>query len=125
MQENSPDPALWDKVVRMIQVAFCRGHLEEKYTWKTVVLTPKGNGDSRGIGFVEVLWKTVTGILNCCLMSAIQFQNKLRGYQAGRGTRTASLESKPLQQLMETMKEVLYEIFLDMNKAYDTLDHDL
>ena len=39
--------------------------LDEESTWKMVVLIPKGNGrDFRGIGLVEVLWKTTMGLLN-------------------------------------------------------------
>ena len=34
----------------------------------------------------------------------------------------ASLEAKLLQQLMEMREEVLYEIFLDLHKAYEDLD---
>ena len=42
----------------------------------------------------------------------------------GRGTGTVSLESKLLQQLMVMREEVMYEILLDLHKAYDSLDSD-
>ena len=42
----------------------------------------------------------------------------------GRGTRTASLEENLIQQIMVMRKEVLYEIFLDIHKAYDALDRN-
>ena len=42
------------------------------------------------------------------------------GLRAGRGTGTAILESKLLQQLAALREEVLYVIFLDLHKAYDT-----
>ena len=41
---------------------------------------------------------------------------------AGRGTGTATLEAKLLQQLAAMREEVLYVIFLDLTKAYDALD---
>ena len=36
----------------------------EYATWKAVVLIPKGGGEYRGIGLVEVVWKEVVVILN-------------------------------------------------------------
>ena len=60
---------------------------------------------------MEVMWNTVTGILNLHLMSEIKFHNTLHGFYMGRGTGDASLESKLLQQLMDMREEVLYEIF--------------
>ena len=39
--------------------------------------------------------------------------------RAGRGTGTATLEAKLLQQLAAMREEVLYVIFLDLTKAYD------
>ena len=42
--------------------------------------------------------------------------------RAVRGTGTATLEAKLLQQLAAMREEVLYVIFLDLHKAYDALD---
>ena len=64
-----------------------------------MVLIPKGKGDYRGIGLVEVMWKIVAVILNLRLTSSITFHDVLHGFQAGRGTGTATLEAKLLQQL--------------------------
>lgn len=77
------------------------------------------------MGLVEVLWETVTGILNRRLTAAIQFHNTLHGFRTVRGTGTAYLESKMLQQLMAMREEFLYDIFLDLNKSYDALDRNL
>ena len=46
----------------------------------------------------------------------------LRGFRAGRGIGTATLEAKLAQQLVEIVHEPLLHIFLDMRKAYDSLD---
>ena len=48
----------------MVQTAFWEGELAEEITWQAVVLIPKGKGDYRGIGLVEVMWKVVAVILN-------------------------------------------------------------
>ena len=87
-----------------------------------MVLIPKGRGDYRGIGLVEVMWKVVAVILNRRLTSSITFHDVLHGFRAGRGTGTATLEAKLLQQLAAMREEVLYVIFLDLTKVYEALD---
>ena len=71
---------------------------------------------------MEVMWKVVAVILNCRFTSSITFHNVLRGFRAGRGTGTATLEVKLIQQLAAMREEVLYVIFLDLTKAYDALE---
>ena len=87
-----------------------------------MVLTPKGRKEYRGIGLVEVMWKVVAVILHCQLTTAITYHDFLHGFRASRGTRTATLEAKLLQQLAAMGEEVLYVIFLELTKAYDALD---
>ena len=97
----------WGRMVEIIQKAFREGELAEESTWQAVVLIPKGKGDYRGIGLVEVMWKVVAVILNCRLTSPITFHDVLHGFRAGRGTGTATLEAKLLQQLAAMREEVL------------------
>ena len=93
--------------------------------WQTVALIPKGKiADFRGIGLVEVVWKTMSRLLNRRLRAAIIFHDVLHGFQAGCGTGTATLEAKLLQHLTATRKAVLFKVFLDLQKAYDALDRD-
>ena len=89
---------------------------------KALSVIPKGKGDYWGIGLVEVMWKVVAVILNRRLTSSITFHDVLHGLRAGRGTGTATLEAKLLQQLTAMREEVLYVIFLDLTKAYNALD---
>ena len=44
-------------MVRLLQVMFRDGTVLEEIAWAKMVLIPKGKGDHRGIGIVEVLWK--------------------------------------------------------------------
>ena len=110
------------RVVELIQTAFRDGKLAEEATWQAVVLILKVKGDYRGIGLVEVMWKVVPVILTRRLTSSITFHNVLHGFRAGRGTGTATLETKLLQKLAAMREEVLYVIFLDLTKKYDALD---
>ena len=43
--------------MEIVHTAFREGELAEESTWQAVVLIPKGKGDYRGIGLVEVMWK--------------------------------------------------------------------
>ena len=71
---------------------------------------------------MEVVWKVVAVIINRRFKSSITYHDALHGFRTGRGTGTATLESKLLQQLAAMREEVLYVIFLDLTKAYDALD---
>ena len=53
---------------------------------------------------------------------AIKLHDVLHGFREGRGTGTATLEAKLLQQLAVMREEALYVIFFDLTKAYDALD---
>ena len=55
----------------------------------------------------------------------IQFQNTLHSFCTVRRMGNTSFEEKLLQNLTATMMEVLYEILLDLHKAYDILYHSL
>ena len=96
--------------------------MDEEATWKAVVMIPKGRQEYRGIGLVKVMWKVVAAILHCRLTASITYHGFLHGFRAGRGTGTATLEAKLLQQLAALREEVMYMIFLDMHKAYGALD---
>ena len=45
----------WEKVVALVRANFSEGLLAEEATWQVVVLIPKGKGEYRGIGLVEVM----------------------------------------------------------------------
>ena len=109
-------------MVEITQAEFREGMMVEEATWQTVVLIPKGKRESRGIGLVEVTWKVMAVILHRRLTTGITFHDALHGFREGRGTGTATLEAKLLQQLAAMREEVLYVIFLDLTKAYDALD---
>ena len=52
----------------------------------------------------------------------MKVDDALHGFRAGRGTGTAIMETKLLAQLRSRMDEPLFMIFLDLKKAYDTLN---
>ena len=71
---------------------------------------------------MELMWKVVAAILNRRFTFSITYHDAPHGFRAVRGTGTAALEAKLLQQLADLREEVLYVIFLDLTQAYDALD---
>ena len=49
----------WDRVVNLIQTCFRERQVPTQLSWSTAVLLPKGNGDYRGIGLLEISWKVI------------------------------------------------------------------
>ena len=68
------------------------------------------------------MWKVLAAILHCRLTASIIYHDFLHGFRAGRGTGTATLEAKLIQQLATMREEFLYVIFLYLHKAYNALD---
>ena len=90
-----------------------------------MVVIPKGGvTDFRGIDLLDVLWKVISGIINCQISSSTQFHDALHGFCAGRGTGNTTLEEKLIQQIIDMREKVLHAIFIDLRKAYDDLDRD-
>ena len=117
-----PVPDHWEKVIGITQAAIFVGHLAEDCTCHTVVLIPKGNKNFQGINLVDTLWKKMTRIINHQLMVVIQLHDTLRSFCNGRVTGIASLGDKLIKNIMDMMEEILYEIFLDLQKAYAILE---
>ena len=69
--------------------------------------------------------ETVSGLavlVNARLQSSISLHDSLHGFRARRGTGTAIIEAKLFQQLASINQVAVFEIFLDLQKAYDTVD---
>jgi hypothetical protein len=90
-------------------------------TWEIIVLLQKRGGDYCGIGLLEPFWKVVEKIM-VWQLSLIKFHDCLHGSLPKRGTGTASIEAKLAQQLVWRDQCPLYEIYLDLKKAYDTIN---
>ena len=87
----------WSRIVNLIQTCFWDRNIPTQLLWSTVVLLPKGNGDYRGIGLLEMNWKVIEFINNRRMASKVNFRDALHGIRAWRGTGTACIEAKVLQ----------------------------
>jgi hypothetical protein len=86
-----------------------------------IVLLPKGGGDYRGIGLLDPMWKVVEKIM-VAQMSCLKLHDCLHSGLPRRGTGMAIMEVKLNQQLAWVDQAPLYQIYLDLKKAYDALD---
>ena len=44
-----------------------------------MILPPKGQGEYRGVGLVNVIWKIITYTINTCLRVAVSLRDAMRG----------------------------------------------
>ncbi len=113
----------WCVFIELIQTIWDPREIPEQMSWMLIVLLPKGGGDFRGIGLLDPCWKVVEKIM-ICRLAAIEFHPCLHGGLPKRGTGTATTEAKLAQQLAWMEQEPLYQVFVDLRKAYDHLDHE-
>ena len=67
----------------------------------------------------------MAAILNRRFTASITYHNFFRGFRAGCGTDTSTLEEKNLQKLAAMREEFLHLVFLELHKAYVDLDRDI
>jgi hypothetical protein len=91
--------------------------------WSIVVLIPKGGGDYCGIGLLEPIWKVLERIMDHRL-DAIELHDCLHGCCVHHGTGTGVIEAKLAQQLSYLELKPFYGVFLDLRKAFDSMDRE-
>ena len=120
--EEDKDPARqpWDTLVQLVQHIWDTGELPTELTWSIQVLLPKPNGGTRGIGLLEVVWKLMEAIIDTRVKKAVTFHDCLHGFRAQRGTHTAIIEAKLIQQLAFFHGVALFDSFVDLKEAFDS-----
>jgi len=121
---KQPQRQPWDALVQLIQHMWSTGQLPTELTWSIQVLLPKPKGGTRGLGLLEVAWKLTEAIVDTRVKEVIEFHDCLHGFRSGRGTDTAVVEAKLIQQLAAIAGEALFECFIDLCQAFDSVDHE-
>ncbi len=111
----------WRSFVTLLRAVWESGTVPTQMTWMIIILLPKGGGDYCGIGLLDPIWKVVEKVM-VARFSVIKLHDCLHGRLPQRGTGTAIMEVKLQQQLAWMDQEPLYQIYLDLRKAYDALD---
>ncbi len=112
----------WRVFVKMMQAIWEHGSVPEQMRWEIIVLLPKGGSDYRGIGLLEPFWKVVEKIM-VARLGSIKFHDGLHGGPR-QGTGTATIKAKLAQSLVWRDQCPLYQIYVDLKKAYDALDRE-
>ena len=90
-----------------------------------MVIIPKDDkGGVRGIGLLETIHKLISQIINMRMAGTIVFVDEVHGFRKKRGTFTAIGERKIGMQRAVCESRPLYQIYLDLKKAYDSVDRD-
>ena len=114
----------WTKVIKLVSNIFALKTLPQRLTHSTLVLIPKGKGpECRGIGLVESLWKIVGKIMTH-RMGALDLQPSVHGFRPRKGTGTVTLEVKLLHTLVHQKGETVYQVFVDLQKSYDSVSRE-
>ncbi len=125
-EEEDSDLGLGDKwrtFVRLMQAIWEHGSVPKQMRWEIIVLLPKGNGENCGISLLDPFWKVVEKIM-VARLATIQFHDSVHGGLSKRGTGTATIEAKLHQGLAWRNQCPLYQIYIDLKKAYDVLDRE-
>ena len=115
----------WTAVVKLVQDAIEKGKIPSAFSVGTLVIIPKDDkGGVRGIGLLEVIHKLVSQIINLRLGEKIKFLPEVHGFRRHRGTYTAIGEAKMRMQIDACSSAPVYQVYLDLSKAYDSIDRD-
>jgi hypothetical protein len=115
----------WEKVLELIDRIFKGEDIPQSFGTGILVLIPKSTpGQYRGIALLEIIYKLISAIINRRLVASIRFHDAIHGFRTYRGTGTAILEAKLRMQLAMRSTEPNFMVFLDLKKAYDTLDRN-
>ena len=113
----------WDVLIQLVQAVWEEGRIPTQLGWVVTVLIPKGGGDYRGICLFELIWKVIKRVIDQRL-KAIALHNNLHGCCNGWGTGTTVIEAKLTQQLAYIEHAPFYGVFIDLKKAFDTMDRE-
>ena len=63
-------------------------------------------------------------LIDTCLCASLEMHNIYHGFRAGIGTVTDIMELKLAQDLASIDQDPIFLVFLDLRKAYDTVNRD-
>ena len=117
-----PRTERWMCLVDIVQHMWCKEDIPQELEWTILVLIPKGTTDTLGIGLLETLWKVEEVIIDTCLRACLQFHDVLHSFRSRRGTGTSIMDPNITQELSSVDYDPIFMVFLDANKAYDTIN---
>jgi Reverse transcriptase (RNA-dependent DNA polymerase) len=113
-RDNEPEP--WNRFVSLVTHCFQTNEVPKAACISTLVLIPKASGGVRGIGLLESVWKVISMIIKERMQETIQFDDMLHVF------RPPILQARLHNDNSIHQGRTLSQVFLDLSKAYDTLD---
>ena len=86
------------------------------------IIPKPGSKGIHGIAILESIYKLISMIIHIRLMDTVDFYDSVHGFRRHRGTSTAIINLKLQMQLEKREKKPLYMVFINIKKAYDSLD---
>ena len=71
-----------------------------------------------------MLHKVLSVVVNCRLKRSAVIHDALHGFKEGRGVGTAALEANLAQQMVGITHKPLFQVLLDVQKSYESLDRE-
>ena len=71
---------------------------------------------------MEVVWKVCAAVVNFQIKRSVTLYNVLQGFTVGSGMGKVTLEGNLAQQLLGIAHKLLFQVFLDVQKVYNSLD---
>ena len=113
------------KIVELVQRCIAKRDVPRAFFYGILVIIPKDDqGGVRGIGLLEVIHKLISQIINLRMIRTINFCDEVHGFRRKRGTFTAIGETKIDMQVATCQSDTLYQVFVDLSKAYDSIDRE-
>ena len=122
-KENSPEA--WSLFTKLVQESFLGFEVPLAYSNAILILLPKSELNKfRGIILLEILLKLWEMIVYLRAVDRIQLHPNIHGFRRRRGCNTAILEAKLEMQWAAFTPVPYFQIFLDLAKAYDSINRD-
>ena len=110
----------------LVQDIFCMGQVPESFRQVVLVLIPKQDATNycRRITQLETIYKLCSSIINQQMCHNVGWHDGVHGFHEGWGCMTSVIEMKLLAEKEKSEGKILYQIFLDLTKAYNTVNQE-
>ena len=122
--KTHPQMEIWLCMVDIVQHLWHKGEIPQELVCTVIVTITKGATNTQGIGMLDTLQKVVGVLIDNRSRTSLQLHDVLHGFRDRRGTMTAIMELNLAQDISIIEQDPLFLIFLDLSKAYDTLDRE-
>jgi len=123
--EGMEGATCFTKLVSLCQCIYDTGEIPQAMKEGILVRLPKtGTKEFRGITLLDTVYKLISSCMNYQAQKAIDYHDGIHGFRTGRGCQMALFEAKADMEARELGTQTYHQIFLDLWKAFDTVNRD-